>query len=73
MHEDFDLPFIGWDVCVTDKGNVEVIEGNHASDVDLTQYPIRKGIRKEFEDVIERFKKNLDSKEITKKFPYFRY
>lgn len=28
---------VGWDVCVTENGEVEIIEGNHAPDIDLIQ------------------------------------
>lgn len=51
-----DLPFVGWDVCITDKNEIEIIEGNHAPDVDVIQGPLKRGYREEFENVCNNFR-----------------
>lgn len=48
---------VGWDVVVNNRGEIEIIEGNHAPDVDLLQAPLKKGIRAEFERAVSDFKK----------------
>lgn len=40
------LRFAGWDCVVLADGQVDIIEGNHAPDVDVMQSPLKKGIRK---------------------------
>lgn len=35
--------YVGWDVAVDDKGNVQLIEGNFGADPDVTQMPCRIG------------------------------
>lgn len=73
MHRGMDLPFIGWDVCVNSKGQIEIIEANHAPDIDLLQYPSRIGIKSKFMDVIVRFRKYLiDSGKISD-YPWAKY
>ena len=38
--------FTGWDVVLNNQGNVELIEGNDISDVDVLQSPLQIGIKK---------------------------
>lgn len=42
-----DAPIVGWDVCITKSGQIEIIEGNHLPDVDVLQSPAKEGIRKQ--------------------------
>ena len=46
--------FTGWDICVTNEGYVEIIEGNHAPDFDGgMQAPLKIGVKKKLQrDVI---------------------
>lgn len=48
------IRFAGWDVCVTNNGLVEIIEGNHAPDFDGgMQAPLKIGVKKKLQrDVI---------------------
>jgi hypothetical protein len=42
----------GWDICVLPDGNIELIEGNSAPDVDGgLQAPLKKGIKKRIKDI----------------------
>lgn len=45
----------GWDLCINDKGEIEIIEGNHAPDVDVMQSPLKVGKRKYYQAVLENF------------------
>lgn len=47
-----DAKIIGWDVAIREDYEVIIIEGNHMPDFDLMQSPSRKGIKKEFYDII---------------------
>ncbi len=61
-HSKVDIPFVGWDVCVTSDGSIEYIEANHAPDIDLVQGPTKTGIANSFEAVCrgyERHRKSL--------------
>ena len=51
------LVVCGWDVCVREDGQVELIEGNHAPDIDGVQFSKQKGIRKELNDIFNRLYK----------------
>lgn len=73
MHKEIDLPFVGWDVCVTKHGDIEIIEGNHAPDIDVMQYPPRKGLRKEFEEIIRQFKKYLKESGKIQNYPWAKF
>ena len=40
------LKFVGWDcVVLSHGGGIDIIEGNHAPDVDVMQSPLKKGIK----------------------------
>ena len=40
------IHFAGWDLCVNESGQVEIIEGNHAPDFDGgMQAPLKKGVK----------------------------
>ena len=54
-HNRVHTPFVGWDVCINFKGEVEFIEGNHAPDMDIIQGPLKRGYRKQFEIVCRDF------------------
>lgn len=56
-HKLCDLPFVGWDVCVTNKDEIEIIEGNHAPDVDVIQGPLHIGYREQFINICKQFHK----------------
>lgn len=56
-HSLCDLPFAGWDVCITSNNEIEIIEGNHAPDVDLIQGPLHQGCRQEFESICKKYKR----------------
>lgn len=51
-HHLVDMPFVGWDVCINNRGQVEFIEGNHAPDIDLCQTLPNGGLRSRFEKII---------------------
>ena len=48
--------FTGWDVVLNSQGNVEFIEGNDISDVDVLQQPLQIGIKKRLFTVIKEYK-----------------
>ncbi len=54
-HSKVDIPFVGWDVVVTDAGNIEFVEGNHAPDLDIIQGPVKKGRFNDFTDICKRY------------------
>lgn len=60
-HKRHRLPFVGWDVCVTNTGDIEIIEGNHAPDMDIIQGPVKKGCAKEFEEICRTFERNTQT------------
>lgn len=45
----------GWDVCINDKGEVEIIEGNHAPDIDIMQSPLKEGKKKYYQSILDNF------------------
>lgn len=51
----------GWDVVITDEGNVELIEVNNRPDFDLMQSPLRIGVKRKVLDTLS----ELIGKEIT--------
>ena len=54
--------FVGWDVCVLEDGRIELIEANHAPDFDVMQSPLKVGMRKKLNTVMEElFDCNLDN------------
>ena len=47
------IHFVGWDVCVTKDGLVEIIEGNHAPDFDGgMQAPLKIGVKKKLQQAV---------------------
>ena len=44
---------IGWDVCLTDHNEIEIIEGNHLPDLDLIQSPQKRGIRAKMNSLLQ--------------------
>lgn len=45
--------FAGWDICVTNDGRVELIEGNHAPDFDGgMQAPLKIGVKKKVQETV---------------------
>ena len=56
LHRSFDIPFVGWDVCVTSGEEVEFIEANHAPDVDIVQSVTGLGFAEEFKRVCKGFR-----------------
>lgn len=57
-HSKVDIPFVGWDVCVTPDGSIEFIEANHAPDIDVIQGPTKTGMAKRFEAVCRGYAKS---------------
>ena len=48
-----DIHFAGWDLCVTNDGRVEIIEGNHAPDFDGgMQAPLKTGVKKKVQQTV---------------------
>lgn len=48
-----DIHFAGWDLCVNQAGQVEIIEGNHAPDFDGgMQAPLKIGVRKKLQQTV---------------------
>jgi len=51
-----EMPYIGWDVCVKENGDIELVEGNHNQDAMMLQYPYaiieKKGIRDSVEEYL---------------------
>ena len=45
--------FVGWDVCILQDGQIELIEANHAPDFDLMQSPLKRGVRQKLNTVME--------------------
>ena len=45
---------VGWDVCVTEDGEVEIIEGNHAPDIDALQF-IYGGCRDMLREILKEY------------------
>lgn len=37
----------GWDIALTENGNIEIIEANHMPDIDIMQAPLKKGLKQE--------------------------
>lgn len=48
----------GWDVCILPNYEIELIEGNHAPDIFMMQAPLRKGLRKQVENIYRLYWKN---------------
>jgi glutathione synthase/RimK-type ligase-like ATP-grasp enzyme len=47
------IHFAGWDLCVNQKGQVEIIEGNHAPDFDGgMQAPLKIGVKKKLQQTV---------------------
>lgn len=47
------IHFAGWDVCINKKGEIEIIEGNHAPDFDGgMQAPLKVGVKKKIQKTI---------------------
>lgn len=57
-HLSVNIPFVGWDVCLNQKDEVEFIEGNHAPDMDLCQSLPNSGLRDKFLQIISSYKKH---------------
>lgn len=55
MAEMDELIVCGWDVCITDDGHIEIIEGNHAPDVDVLQSPLKTGKRDMFKRLLSNY------------------
>ena len=48
-----DIHFAGWDLCVNQAGQVEIIEGNHAPDFDGgMQAPLKIGVKKRLQKTV---------------------
>ena len=48
------IHFAGWDLCVNNKGEVEIIEGNHAPDFDGgMQAPLKIGVKKKLQQTVK--------------------
>ena len=47
------LKFAGWDCVVLPNGKVDIIEGNHAPDVDVMQSPLKIGIRQKIAEKLK--------------------
>ena len=48
-----DIHFAGWDLCVNQAGQVEIIEGNHAPDFDGgMQAPLKIGVKKKLQKTV---------------------
>ena len=48
------IHFAGWDVCINNKGEVEIIEGNHAPDFDGgMQAPLKIGVKKKLQQTVK--------------------
>jgi len=43
---------VGWDIAVRKDYSIVIIEGNHMPDFDLMQSPARKGVKKEFLEIV---------------------
>ena len=48
--------FTGWDVVLNNQGNVEFIEGNDISDVDVLQTPLQIGVKKRLYALIKQYR-----------------
>lgn len=47
-----DIHFVGWDLCINQTGQVEIIEGNHAPDFDGgMQAPLKIGVKKKLQKI----------------------
>lgn len=46
-----DLKICGWDLCIRNDGRIELIEGNHAPDIDGIQFSKKCGIREELNTI----------------------
>ncbi|MBD5171720.1 MAG: hypothetical protein HDT02_00650 [Bacteroidales bacterium] len=58
-HKKSSLMLIGWDVAITQEGEIEIVEGNHAPDVDAWQQPLKRGIKEKFMKVVEGYKRRI--------------
>ncbi len=45
----------GWDVCINSKGRIEIIEGNHAPDIDVMQSPLRVGKKRFYQEILNNY------------------
>lgn len=45
--------FVGWDVCIRNDGCIEFIEGNHGFDVDVLHSPLKVGLRRKIDQLME--------------------
>ena len=43
---------VGWDIAIKQDYSIEIIEGNHMPDFDVMQSPARKGVKKEFLEMV---------------------
>lgn len=50
-----DNPITGWDVVVTDKNQIEFVEGNHGPDFDVMQSPMKVGVKKKVYSLIKEY------------------
>ena len=48
-----EVRYVGWDVAIDDRGEVQLIEGNYGADPDVTQMPCREGKWSAFEPLVE--------------------
>lgn len=69
MHRGIDLPFIGWDVAISKNNEIEIIEGNHAPDIDMMQAQNSEGLRDRFVNNIDAFKRNMIFQKKINNFP----
>lgn len=44
---------VGWDICINQNNEVEIIEGNHLPDVDLLQSPQKQGLRRKINKLLQ--------------------
>lgn len=73
MHRNQDLPFIGWDLCVNSKGEIDVIEGNHGPDVGTWQYPMMIGVKSKFNSIINGFEIYLKKNNKQGLYPHLKF
>ncbi len=50
-----DVIVVGWDVCVNRDGKVEIVEGNHAPDIDVMQSPLKIGKKRYYQSLLDNY------------------
>ena len=45
-------PITGWDVVITQAGNIEFVEGNHGPDFDVMQSPLKIGVKEKLYKIL---------------------